>query len=311
MAAIVLVHGIAQEQEGADTLESAWLPAMAAGVRKAGNPDLADSLWRSAAPGASTVRMAYYGDLFVDRAAQGGTNALSPLETAIADELALAWLANASQFASDDRDRATAIQDLAMLDDTFNDSRQGRRHARPAMNALARLRWFAPAAVRVAGTLAYPALRQVSTYLANNDVRERAQARVHAMIGPETRLVVAHSLGTVVAYEALHFSRHPVALVTLGSPLGLRHVVYDRLRPRPPTVPECVTRWQNYFDLDDLIAAHTDLGKYFAPSVGRNAAVHSSVAVENGAHPHDARHYLTKRTVGEAVCSGLGLPWGQ
>ena len=36
MATIVLVHGIAQEQKSADTLEEEWLPDLAGGVRAAG-----------------------------------------------------------------------------------------------------------------------------------------------------------------------------------------------------------------------------------------------------------------------------------
>jgi alpha-beta hydrolase superfamily lysophospholipase len=38
------------------------------------------------------------------------------------------------------------------------------------------------------------------------------------LIGPETRLVIAHSLGSVVAYEALHRTERPVTLIILGSP---------------------------------------------------------------------------------------------
>src|SRR5437762_336624 len=46
MAAIVLVHGIAQEQRSADSLEKDWIPDLAGGIRKAGFSDLADRLGR-------------------------------------------------------------------------------------------------------------------------------------------------------------------------------------------------------------------------------------------------------------------------
>ncbi|MFD8967973.1 hypothetical protein ACFV0C_23770 [Streptomyces sp. NPDC059568] len=49
-------------------------------------------------------------------------------------------------------------------------------------------------------------------------------------------VIVAHSLGSVIAYEAL--CAHPdwpdLTLVTLGSPLAVRGVVFDRLAPPPP-----------------------------------------------------------------------------
>ena len=49
-----------------------------------------------------------------------------------------------------------------------------------------------------------------------------------------TEVIVAHSLGSVVAYEAL--CAHPEwpvrNLVTLGSPLGIRNLIFDQLVPR-------------------------------------------------------------------------------
>src|SRR5664280_2691323 len=72
LAAIVLVHGIAQEQLGADSLEAVWLPALAGGIRNAGNHQLADQLWRTTRPGTLSTRMAYYGDYFLDPGSQGG-----------------------------------------------------------------------------------------------------------------------------------------------------------------------------------------------------------------------------------------------
>ena len=66
MATIVLVHGIAQEQKSADTLEEEWLPNLAGGVRTAGFPEIADRLYRlRSGPDGIDTRMAFYGDLFL------------------------------------------------------------------------------------------------------------------------------------------------------------------------------------------------------------------------------------------------------
>jgi hypothetical protein len=64
MAAIVLVHGIDNEQLAPDGVEAEWLPALAGGVRLAGRPDLADRIWppRSRSD-AIECRSAFYGDL--------------------------------------------------------------------------------------------------------------------------------------------------------------------------------------------------------------------------------------------------------
>src|SRR6516225_8981118 len=51
-----------------------------------------------------------------------------------------------------------------------------------------------------------------------------------------------HSLGSVVAYEATQELEHPLPLlITLGSPLGLNTIVYQRLRPQPPSFPPMAT----------------------------------------------------------------------
>ena len=267
MSTIVLVHGIAQEQLAADTLESHWLPALAGGVRTYGNTDLADRLWRHSAPGDITVRMAYYGHHFLDHTAQGPTTPekLDPDQTALAEQLAAAWLHAAAERASDPRDRAEANRGLAELTNEPYDAQGPRAAIRPAMNGLARLRWFAPLGLGLAGRFVYRALSQVSRYLTDDTVRRTAQDLVLAHIDPTTRLVIGHSLGSVIAYEALHRTNHPTALLTLGSPLGLRNIIYERLHPQPPHVPPTLTRWHNIVDRDDLVAAHLDLRPYFPP----------------------------------------------
>lgn len=274
MSTIVLVHGIAQEQYAADTLESAWLPALAGGVRNHGRPDLADRLWRTTTPGDITVRMAYYGHYFLAPDSQGAPDPeqLDDTEIGIAEQLAAAWLATAAATAHDARDRVEAAHHLAELDQLTHprDDAQGARAAlRPAINGLTRLRWFAPFGMGLAGRFVSQALSQVTRYLSDDTIRAGAQDLVLDQIGPDTRLVIGHSLGSVVAYEALHRSNHSAALLTLGSPLGLRTVIYDRLLPHPPHVPPAVTKWDNLVDRDDLVAAHLDLQPYFPPAPGQ------------------------------------------
>ena len=177
MATIVFVHGIAQEQLSADSLEASWLPALAGGVRNAGNHALADQLWRDARPGPMTTRMAYYGDYFLDPGSQGSTpvESLDPEAQELVERLAEAWLRNAVEHADDPRDRGNAERELAALDPDLL-GRQGPRAAlRPAMNALARLRWFAPLAAGVAGKFVYRALSQVVRYLTDEIIRTGAQ----------------------------------------------------------------------------------------------------------------------------------------
>lgn len=111
---------------------------------------------------------------------------------------------------------------------------------------------------------------EVATYLRDTDRRAAARASVADLIATERpRVVLAHSLGSVVAYEAL-WARPDLRvelLVTLGSPLGIPDVVFDRLDPLPNgrgVRPAGVTRWVNLADPGDLIAIPRPLTRRFS-----------------------------------------------
>jgi hypothetical protein len=163
----------------------------------------------------------------------------------------------------------------------------------------------------VASKFVWRALTQVSRYLTDDKIRGYAQDQVLQWIGPDTRLVIGHSLGSVVAYEAVHRARerqlpsdHSLTLMTLGSPLGLQGVVYNRLRPQPPHVPEAVKRWENLAAQDDLVAAKLDLAPYFQPAPGSTVTPVTHI-VDTGSKPHDIVHYLTKPTAGRIITETL------
>ncbi|WP_410654891.1 hypothetical protein [Amycolatopsis sp. lyj-112] len=303
MARIVLVHGIAQEQKSADTLEAEWLPSLAGGIRLAGDTVLADDLWRDARPGAAGARMAFYGDLFLRDGQQGGADELTVEEGALAEALAAEWLRNAAFRSSREGDRNLARTELAHLGGVSEEYQGVRAAARPVLNALVRLRPFARLGVAFAERVLVKALKQVTLYLTDETIRERVQERVAAHIGPETEVIIGHSLGSVVAYEAAHRHGGPLPLLlTVGSPLGLRTVVYERTRPQPPSVPPGVARWVNLADRDDLVAAKPDLGPMFP---GADGVLDSGYTVDNGAKPHEAAFYLAKRRTGEVLSAAL------
>ncbi|WP_128381936.1 hypothetical protein [Streptomyces cavernae] len=306
MSRIVLVHGMGQEQESADSLEAAWLPALAGGVRTAGQPDLADRLWRQGRPGDLECRMAFYGDLFLAQGRMGSgqtVDDLTPQQQDLAAALAVEWLRQAEERAPLEEDRDEAYRQLHALD-TEAPGRMGvRASGRPVLNALARLRWFAPAGMAFAERFADRSLAQVTRYLTEEAVREEVQERIAAHIGPETLAIVGHSLGSVAVFQAAHrLERKLPLLVTLGSPLGLRTLVYDRL-PEDKTVPERVQRWVNLSDRDDLVAAVLDLRKLFADPRG---VLNSDWTLNTGAQPHRAQSYLTKPQTGAAIADALG-----
>ncbi|GAB3142319.1 hypothetical protein [Microbispora hainanensis] len=111
---------------------------------------------------------------------------------------------------------------------------------------------------------------EVAAYLGGGDPRVRAREAVAEVIRRRRpRVVVAHSLGSVVTYEALwaHPDLPVELLVTLGSPLGMRDVVFERLAPVPVrgrgARPPGVRRWINIADKDDIAAIPAVLASCF------------------------------------------------
>ena len=113
--------------------------------------------------------------------------------------------------------------------------------ARSAVDSLARVRWFAPFGMGFASHFVMRSLTQVTQCLSDNDLREQALSRVNDLLTPNTQVLIGHSLGSVVAFEAAQTLDHPLPLlVTIGCPLGLHTIVYERVRPQPPRFPR---RW--------------------------------------------------------------------
>ncbi|MFD7501011.1 SAV_2336 N-terminal domain-related protein [Streptomyces sp. NPDC059850] len=139
-------------------------------------------------------------------------------------------------------------------------------------NGRGRLRRLADALVRAVGmpNALLPGMgRELYVYL--HDPAQRAQARhivAEAIAARRPDVVIAHSLGCLVAYEAL-CERPDLSvdlLVTLGAPFGL-DLVFNRLEPAPVDGrgqrPPGVRRWVNLAGTDDPLAAPRDLTERF------------------------------------------------
>ncbi len=288
MARVVLVHGIGQQYSGEESVLADWLPGLLDGLKRAGAP------WRA---GRGDVAAAFYGDLF--RPPGRPLGAGDPLYTAtdveqgLEEELLRAWWAEAAA-----TDPGVAGPDARTLARAPGSVQAGLR-------ALSGSRFFAGLAIRVM----VADLKQVARYFSEPGLRAGARSQVSGLIGPETAVVVGHSLGSVVAYEALcSLPGHRVrALVTLGSPLGIRALITERLEPSAsgtgvwPGGPDLA--WTNVADAGDVVALVKDLRAAFGPRV-------TGYLVHNGSHAHSVTAYLTARQTGEAVAAGLGAGTG-
>jgi hypothetical protein len=141
-------------------------------------------------------------------------------------------------------------------------------------------------------------------------VRKGAIERVHQAIGEDTRVLVAHSLGTVVSYEALCQNSFKVhTFVTLGSPLGVQNSIFRRLNPVPSENRGCwpghLRRWVNIAQPCDVVAIRKALAPIFShpPEGGMEDFL---VPDPSGIfQAHNAEHYLARSEVAGAVERGL------
>ena len=173
-----------------------------------------------------------------------------------------------------------------------------------ALNALSQSKFF----TGIAEELMLGGLRQVRRYLNDPTIRLAAQDSVDTVVTPDTRVLVGHSLGSVVSYEALHrYASAPNwanvrTFITLGSPLGIQNLIFHRLEPTPTqgngTWPALIDTWVNISDDHDVVALQKKLGTYFAGNL-------VDIAIDNEATAHSVIPYLTSPDTGKAIADGL------
>jgi hypothetical protein len=263
-------------------LQSEWWPALRDGLILAG----------AVLPDENDVAFAFYGNLF----RPGGTMSLAdpPYDATDVDgweaELLEVWWREAAR-----TDPQVTSPEAGTMLGTSSVVQRG-------LNALSNSRFF----VGLAERAMIGALKQVHLYITDDAINAAVQACVSSVIQDDTRVVIGHSLGSIVAYEAL--CAHPEwpvkRFVTLGSPLGIRHLIFERLRPPPQNgvgaCPVGIASWINIADAGDVVALVKALRPQFGGSV-------EDVLINNGWEAHDVKRYLTAEETGRAIAGGLEL----
>jgi subtilisin family serine protease len=142
-------------------------------------------------------------------------------------------------------------------------------------------------------------------------IRQRLVDVLKAAAGQPVTLV-AHSQGSIVAYEVLSAlgaaAGKVEALVTIGSPLGIAEV-QDWLEPDNRKVPDVVRRWHNFADPLDPVAMDKRLGSDFDPStkIQDELIINSHSRRVEGFNPHSAVGYLAHPGVRRVVHAAMRM----
>ena len=119
-------------------------------------------------------------------------------------------------------------------------------------------------------------------------------------------LLVAHSMGSIIAYDALMDYVPEIKvnmLITIGSPLGQKYVIGKinlEKNAEPETklpVPENISsRWTNFYDLEDVVAINYNLADYFTPNSDGikifDEEIENNYSYNEKENPHKSYGYL-------------------
>lgn len=273
MRNLILIHGRSQQNKDCEALKVEWLDALQAGLAAAGvSLVIPDEL----------VAFPYYGDTLA--ALTDDINAKAP-DVVIAGP----GDADAAERAFTGKVLLDMVQQAGISDEQIRvESGQVAIEAGP-LNwpwVLAALR--ALEKIKGVGALNISLFtHDVWVYLKNLGVQRIIDNGVQEAFKPgQETVVVAHSLGTVVAYNLL--ARQAAAkgwsiptLITVGCPLGIGTIT-DLLRPI--THPDRVGEWYNAYDKDDTVALNPLDAQHFGivPPVENYGGVDNPTSNQHG-----------------------------
>ena len=296
---IVFVHGRAQENKKEDELRAEWLQAAIDGVAKAGLPAVP-------ALSPSDVVLPYYGDDLFKLTNEASRKAF----TALLERGAGASAPDAQEqtFTQEIVFEVAASQGITpeQIAEEMNKPVVERDVQNwPAVLAALRLLNRIP---RISQSVIELVTRDVWYYLTRNGIRLVIDKKVEQAIPEEEPcVIVAHSLGTLIAYNLLMSRKRSNirALLTIGSPLGIESI-FNKLptNNQPRVAPLGVPMWFNARDALDTVALYEiNAGNYRGDPVVSN---YSGVKNKSDNH-HGIVEYLHDGVIAKALSDAVKI----
>ncbi len=306
---LIFIHGRNQQGKDPGELRRHWLDSLRSGFEGVGleMPISEDD-----------VLFPFFGDALYELTSDADEESPEDADAVLGDEQAADGAASGTheETAQFGREVLNELLDgagvLAEAIDAELDRKVGDEHETPAaptskgggmltwewvQTGLTILDRFVPGAS--GASVAY-ATSDVAQYLKEESIRteiDSVVADAFAQCDPDdTLVVVAHSLGSVIAYHLLAHdtrvkNRNVAAFITVGSPLGVKAI---RRAVSPIGSPESVQQWLNAYDDRDVVALY--------PLDERNFGVTPPIlnhgAVENDSNNHHKiEGYLADPTI--------------
>lgn len=297
MPQLVFVHGRGQENKDALKIKREWLAALEVGLKK--------SKLTLPLP-ERDVRLPFYGKTLFDLAAGADPQKVAEViirgagDDAREREFMISVLREVQKKAGI---TDAQIAELAGGDEPIE---KGILNNRLVLGLLRGIDRFVPGGSGAAIGLA---TKDVYAYINDPVIKARINKGVRAAIEPGVpTVVVAHSLGTVVAYTLLKeegkANRWEVPLlVTVGSPLSVNAI---KKAVGPNAHPQCVGLWLNALDPSDTVALYPLDKKNFPidPMVQNILDVENSTENHHGISGYLDHPVVAKRIHGALVAAG-------
>lgn len=289
MTQLVFVHGRSQEKKDAVALKAEWIQALREGLAKSGLQLPIEE---------ANVRFPYYGQTLYDLVS-GADEVADVVVRGAAD-------ANERQF------QDAVIKEIQQALDITDEEVRQELGPEVVRRGPANWEWI-HGILRVidrrvpggSGASIALATRDVYQYLRNPGIRDSIERGITAALtrGVPT-VVVAHSLGTVVAYNMLrrdgesHGWVIPL-FITLGSPLAITAI---KRGVAPISHPACVGEWFNAMDERDVVALYPLNETHFSIS----PAIQNKTDVRNHTdNRHGIAGYLDDAVVARRIYDAL------
>ncbi|KQX53262.1 MULTISPECIES: hypothetical protein [unclassified Streptomyces] len=281
MARIVGVHGIGWSWRSREEMHETWHGALTTGLKNIRYADAATVSFEAA----------YYGHLYNAGTGKSGGGALYTAAD-VADgfeyELLEAMAREADPAAFDEDSDEPASKGGVV------------RGAQACLSILERTPYLGG----MTASVLIRQIKQVHRYFEEPALGEEIRAELETAIQEDTRVVLAHSLGSVAAYEVLWKLKDVRidTLVTMGSPLGLKSIRrrLARSADAEPGRPPSVRRWVNVAAEQDVVALRKKLKTLY------NDEVEDFVVANPLLHMHDCTRYLANLRTARAVEAALG-----
>lgn len=295
---LVLVHGRSQENKVADALKEEWLEALDEGLAK---NDLELPIAKE------LVHFPYYGDTLAQMV--GGKSA----------EEAAQVIVRGAEGADDEARFTRAVMEEIRKENGITEEEMTEISGAAVVNrGPQNWEWFQTVLKAVdkyvphgSGNSIAHFTHDVYLYLKNSNIRDTIDTGVGKAITPNVEtVVVAHSLGTVVAYNLLRNSGQQQGwkvphFITVGSPLAITEIRKTLKGFAPTRCPECVTAWFNAMDERDVVALYPLDKKHFPLDPAAPAITNKRDVKNKTSNRHGIAGYLDDKEVARKIYDAL------